>query len=787
MIVWGGEGYSGFPATGARYDPSTDSWVQTSMTNVPVGRVMHTAVWTGNEMILWGGWTSETGDEYLSTGAKYDPMTDSWSATSNVDVPEARFSHTAVWTGTEMIIWGGLGSGGPGEISGALASGGRYDPSTDSWAATSIINAPEGRPNHTAIWTGSEMIIWGGVDFRNYNSLSSGGRYDPSTNAWMQTSTVNAPQGRLFHTAVWTGNEMIIWGGHVWIGGGSLSDGARYDPLTDNWTPTTNIDVPGARFHHSAIWTGVEMIIWGGAGFESNGARYNPSTDSWAPTSIINAPEGRYLHSAIWTGTEMIVWGGFGSINGYVSTGGRYEPSTDSWVPTNAVYVPSSRELHTAIWTGTEMIIWGGRGFALYSTGGRYNPATDDWRPTSTINVPDTLYYHTAVWTGLEMIVWGAADVSSASSGGRYNPSTDSWTPTSIVNVPEGNYLHTAVWTGTEMIVWGGRTYYELSSGGRYNPSTDSWLQTSMTNAPDGRIMHTAVWTGTEMIIWGGSNYYFENFLASGGRYNPATDTWTDTYLDFFDTPEPRADHTAVWTGTEMIVWGGFNYVDETLNIPFQAGSYNPSTDRWTQFGFAWGRYRHTAVWTGSEMIVWGGRDNNFDSLSSGYRFNQPSVLGYIPTSLLDAPEARGDHTAVWTGNEMIVWGGSGRFGASALQTGGLYCVGPNLKISNASIEEGKKGGKTLAFVLTLSTALDFAVKVDYETVDGSATDEGNDYVAKSGTKRIRRGETSTTIKIKVKGDRIVENDEYFYVRLSNAVGAKILNPEGFGRIWNDD
>ena len=33
---------------------------------------------------------------------------------------------------------------------------------TDQWGATSTINAPAGRVSHTAVWTGSEMIVWGG-------------------------------------------------------------------------------------------------------------------------------------------------------------------------------------------------------------------------------------------------------------------------------------------------------------------------------------------------------------------------------------------------------------------------------------------------------------------------------------------------------------------------------------------------------------------------------------------------------------------------------------------------
>jgi hypothetical protein len=67
------------------------------------------------------------------------------------------------------------------------------------------------RDQHTAVWTASEMIIWGGLDPHAF--LDPGGRYDPSTDSWRATSTTNTPRARFYHTAVWTGSEMIIWGG----------------------------------------------------------------------------------------------------------------------------------------------------------------------------------------------------------------------------------------------------------------------------------------------------------------------------------------------------------------------------------------------------------------------------------------------------------------------------------------------------------------------------------------------------------------------------------------------
>jgi hypothetical protein len=178
-----------------------DTWTATSTTNAPDGRAQHTAVWTGSEMIVWGGFAGPT---FFNTGGRYNPTTDTWTATSTTNAPSSRYIHTAVWTGSEMIVWGGY------DNSTFFNTGGRYNPTTDTWTATSTTNAPSGRQGHTAVWTGSEMLVWGGLNPSTYEN--TGGRYNPITDTWIATSPTNAPSGRYNHTAVWTGSEMIVWG-----------------------------------------------------------------------------------------------------------------------------------------------------------------------------------------------------------------------------------------------------------------------------------------------------------------------------------------------------------------------------------------------------------------------------------------------------------------------------------------------------------------------------------------------------------------------------------------------
>src|SRR4029453_3752192 len=123
-----------------------------------------------------------------------------------------------------MIVWGGVGAG-------AIFSntGGRYNPSTDSWTATSTTGAPTARGFHTVVGSGCDMIVWGGID--SAGPLNTGARYNLCTGNWSETSTTNAPEARFYHTAVWTGIEMIVWAGEgdLFV---QLNTGGRYNPNT---------------------------------------------------------------------------------------------------------------------------------------------------------------------------------------------------------------------------------------------------------------------------------------------------------------------------------------------------------------------------------------------------------------------------------------------------------------------------------------------------------------------------------------------------------------------------
>jgi hypothetical protein len=244
------------------------------------------------------------------------------------------------------------------------------------------------------LWTGSDLFC-----VRLTTNLV-GYRYNLASNRFDILSATGAPQQRDYFSAVWTGTELIVWGGSA--NSTSLNTGGRYRPSNDTWQPMATAGAPTGRGFPSAVWTGTEMIVWGGYNYNTNGTttlrnggRYNPTFDSWLPMSSVNAPgtNGGFYFSPwamAWTGSRMLVWS---SINGVGSFGGLYDPVNDSWLAISTVNAPANAYPYSAVWTGTHLVVHDGSDSRLK----RYSPATNTWETLPTApGVVDTI----GVWTG---------------------------------------------------------------------------------------------------------------------------------------------------------------------------------------------------------------------------------------------------------------------------------------------------------------------------------------------------------------------------------------------------
>lgn len=329
-------------------------WATSLAAGSASGRFGHSAVWDGKRLIVWGG-RPVLGTVYLNTGASYLAETGQWEPVSMVDPPTARWGHTAVWSGSEMLVWGGNAE------TGRLNTGGRFQPDAQVWRPISVADAPGARTDHIAVWTGAQMFVWGGRDASGL--LSDGGFYAPNTDQWLGVSVVNAPAARIGATAVWATDRVLIWGGEG--ESGMLNNGSqlRFDTASPYWHAMTSQNAPSPRCGHSAIWTGARMIVWGGQrnGVPcGDGAAYDPATDSWEPLPATGCPTARFNHAAVWTGQEMLVLGGSNGA-GELATGAAYNPLTGVWRSLSSSGGPLPRTEATAVWAGAEVLVFGGR------------------------------------------------------------------------------------------------------------------------------------------------------------------------------------------------------------------------------------------------------------------------------------------------------------------------------------------------------------------------------------------------------------------------------------------
>jgi hypothetical protein len=110
----------------------------------------------------------------------------------------------------------------------------------------------------------------------------------------------------------------------------------------------------------------------------------------------------------------------------------------------------------------------------------------------------------------------------------------------------------------------------------------------------------------------------------------------------------------------------------------------------------------------------------------------------------------------------------------------------PSVSIRDTAVTEGNTGMVNATFSVTLSHAWNADVTVHYATADITAT-AGSDYTVASGDVTIPAGQTSATVTVPVRGDRLGEANETFAVNLSASTNATIGDGQGIGTILDDE
>lgn len=160
-------------------------------------------------------------------------------------------------------------------------------------------------------------------------------------------------------------------------------------------------------------------------------------------------------------------------------------------------------------------------------------------------------------------------------------------------------------------------------------------------------------------------------------------------------------------------------------------------------------------------------------------------VAGSAPTAV-----ATGDFNG--DGRPDVAAANAGSGNVSVLLNNGVWPAlnTPSVSIGDVAITEGNTGTLNAVFTATLSAASNQPVSIRYATADGNAWNTataGTDYQVRSGQVTIPAGQTTVTITVPVNGDRVVENSETFFLRLTDPTNAFIVDGLGVATIADNE
>jgi N-acetylneuraminic acid mutarotase len=354
--------------------PSTINGRWTPIADMNVSRGYHTLTpLRDGRLLAVGGVPIHSVDKSAEI---YDPSANTWTLTPPTAYQYAL--HTAVaLTDGRVLVTGGFVKSDVAEV---------YNPSTNTWGLVEALHA--GRYGHTAtVLRDGRVLVVGGCDAAQGGcTLRSAELFDPNTNRWTQTGSLNV--GRGWHAALLLPNGQVMVSGGT---GGSwpLKSTELYDPASGTWS--LGPDMNDGRMKHSltAIQRGRERLILAAGGCCVTGdwltslatsEVYSLATRQWMRAGNMSAARKEFAAGSLPDGSALIA-GGENSEQ-MLNVAERFNPLTFTWQTITGPMPDTVAELPMVVLSDGSVLITGGtRSDTFYTTsrlGGIFKPWLTD-------------------------------------------------------------------------------------------------------------------------------------------------------------------------------------------------------------------------------------------------------------------------------------------------------------------------------------------------------------------------------------------------------------------------
>jgi alpha-tubulin suppressor-like RCC1 family protein len=549
-------------------------------------------------------------------------------------------------------------------------------------------------------------------------------------------------------------------------------------------------------------------------------------------------------HTCAIIGSASTVWCWGDNSSGQLGNGTTVSSSTPVQVTglTGAIAVSAGKNHTCAILTGGAGRCWGGGSFGQLGTGG--TPVTSGPVAPAGGNTFTTISAganFTCGTTSSQVRCWGRNTVGQLGNG-----NTSQVNSPTVANVPAGakrsvsagSNLHAcAVMVSGSAYCWGDNVQGQLGTGVTGSPQSTPQLVTGVSGAEAITVngAHSCALTAGGTKCWGlGADGQLGNGGTAGQPTPITTGSGTELAISAGD------NHTCARLPGELRCWGRGS--DGQLGNGSNASSLVPiPVPGFTGVPTITAGAFHTCV------LFPVGQVDCFGSNSDGQLGNGTLVSSNTPVRVLDfptVPQNPGQEPGSGEGSLTVSWSPPANLGGTPIKNYRIRDLNssldvlapgnatshtltgltpgqpaqisiaainelgegpaatltpftlstlPYLKVGNVSAVEGNSGSKALTFTVTRFGKTSTAVSVKAATQNGdanvpAAATAPSDYTAKAATTlSFAAGETTKTFAVTVKGDKLAEDDESFYVVLSSPVGAEIWDGTGVGTLTNDD
>jgi hypothetical protein len=287
------------------------------------------------------------------TAELYNPANGTFTFTGNpVTVRNSFYTATLLENG-KVLLAGGVSTTGPL----AIASAELYDPETETFTATGSLNVA--RYGHTSTLLGNGQVLITGGQTSASSFLSSAELYDPVTGTFTLTASLGVARGQ--HTATLLLDDTVLIAGGQTTGGSISTSAEIFSPATVSFTFAGSLNV--ARLFHTAtrLFNGKVLLAGGNGGNSGNIASaelYDPLTRTFTSTGSLIT--GRDFHTATLLNNGMIlVAGGLDHTGNPLASAELYDIATGTFSFAGNLSAPRANHIAVLLCNGMVLLTGG--------------------------------------------------------------------------------------------------------------------------------------------------------------------------------------------------------------------------------------------------------------------------------------------------------------------------------------------------------------------------------------------------------------------------------------------